>query len=179
MGDFNARHLSWGDKVINYYGRGLAESLDSTRYSICTSQSPTFLCSNGSSFIDLAIISNNLVESVTSCVTDEGVELFSGAPTRGHVPLLMELKVNCENVSSPVVEKLDLTKMKWEEWTKHIENSIEEDRLYLATEENRIVYGIVSTTSSPKPLILMVKLRKVASTANPSGLKGSAYYLKI
>ena len=136
MGDFNARHLSWGDKVINYYGRGLAESLDSTQYSICTSQSPTFLCSNGSSYIDLAIISNNLVESVNSCVTDDGVELFSGAPTRGHVPLLMELKVTNEIVSSPVVEKLDLTKMKWEEWTKHIENSIEEDRLYLATEEN-------------------------------------------
>ena len=136
MGDFNSRHLAWGDKTINYYGRCLAESLDSTQYSICTSQSPTFLCSNGSSIIDLAIISNNLVESLTSCTTDEEVELFTGAPTRGHVPVLTELKVRNDNSSSPVIEKLDLTKMKWEEWTNHIENSIEEDRLNLVTEEN-------------------------------------------
>ena len=61
-GDFNARHLSWGDKTNNYYGNCLVEVLDNTKYSICTSKTPTFLCSNGSSIIDLNIISNNLVE---------------------------------------------------------------------------------------------------------------------
>ena len=61
--DFNARHLSWGDTVNNDYGKILAETLDQTKYSICTSASPTFLCSNGSSHIDLSIISNNLVDT--------------------------------------------------------------------------------------------------------------------
>ena len=136
MGDFNSRHLSWGDKLINYYGRCLAESLDYTRYSICTSQSPTFLCSNGSSYIDLSIISNDLVESVVSCVTDEEVELFSGAPIRGHVPLVISLKVNRDAASPTITEKLDLSKMKWEGWSKHIEDSIEENRIFLETEEN-------------------------------------------
>ena len=136
MGDFNSRHFSWGDKLINYYGRCLAESLDNTRYSICTSQSPTFLCSNGSSYIDLSIISNDLVESVVSCVTDEEVELFSGAPIRGHVPLVISLKVNRDAASPTITEKLDLSKMKWDGWSKHIEDSIEENRIFLETEEN-------------------------------------------
>ena len=92
-GDFNARHQSWGDSCSNYYGKILAESLDNTSYSLCTSQSPTFLCSNGSSYIDLNIISTDIAEAVVSCRTDDEVELFSGAPARGHVPLITELTI--------------------------------------------------------------------------------------
>jgi hypothetical protein len=154
MGDFNARHLSWGDKQINYYGRCLAESLDNSRYSICISKSPTFLCSNGSSYIDLSIISNELADSVIECKTDEGVELFSGAPLRGHVPVVTILNVNRSDVSATVTEKLDLSKMKWEEWTKHIDDSIEEDRAHLEAEENpyilwnRLNYIITQATDT-------------------------------
>ena len=136
LGDFNSRHHCWGDNIINYYGRCLAESIDNTIYSICTSKSPTFLCSNGRSYIDLAIMSNDLAESVISCNTDDEVELFSGAPIRGHVPLLITLKMNRVAAPTAVKEKLDLSKMKWEEWSKHIEESIDEDRLLLETEDN-------------------------------------------
>ena len=136
MGDFNARHHNWGDRQINYYGRCLAESIDNCRYSICTSKSPTFLCSNGSSYIDLSTISNELADSVINCKTDEGVELFSGAPLRGHVPVVTLLNINRVDESVTITEKLDLTKMKWNEWTKHINDSIEEDRVHLETEEN-------------------------------------------
>ena len=136
MGDYNSRHHCWGDNQINYYGRCLAEALDNTRYSICTSKSPTFLCSNGSSYIDLSIISNELADSVTSCKTDEGVELFSGAPIRGHVPLVTLLNVNSVETSSNITEKLDISKMKWNEWTKHIDDAIEEDRVHLESEDN-------------------------------------------
>ena len=89
-GDFNARHISWGDRLTNDYGKNLVASIDNSQYSICTSKSPTFLCANGSSHIDLSIISNSLVDSVDSCRTDDAVELFSGAPIRGHVPLITE-----------------------------------------------------------------------------------------
>ena len=153
-GDFNARHPSWGDKQINYYGRSLANSLDNTRYSICTSKSPTFLCSKGSSYIDLSIISNELADSVIDCKTDEGVELFSGAPTRGHVPLLTTLSINRDDSPSNVIDKIDLSKMKWNEWTKHIEDSIEQDRVLLDGEEdpynlwNRLNYIITQATDA-------------------------------
>ena len=133
-GDFNARHLSWGDKTNNYYGNSLVEVIDNTKYSICTSKTPTFLCSNGSSVIDLNIISNNLVEQVTSCQTDEEVELFSGSPNRGHVPLITELKTSSSQNNTPVIEKLDMSKMQWEGWTKYIEDSINDENEFFESE---------------------------------------------
>ena len=135
-GDFNARHQSWGDSINNYYGKNLTESLDHTEFSICTSNSPTFICANGSSHIDLSIISNNLADSVHSCRTDEEVELFSGAPTRGHVPLITELVIRRGTPSTPVKEKLDITSMQWEDWTLSIESNIETDMENLNSIEN-------------------------------------------
>jgi exonuclease III len=135
-GDFNARHLSWGDKINNYYGNSLVEVIDNTKYSICTSETPTFLCSNGSSFIDLNIISNNLVQHVNSCRTDEEVELFSGSPNRGHVPLITELITSSSSqTNSPVIEKLDMSKMQWDCWTKYIEDRIEDESDFFESEQ--------------------------------------------
>ena len=135
-GDFNARHLSWGDKLNNYYGSNLVEVIDNTKYSVCTSMTPTFLCANGSSFIDLNIISNNLAEYVDTCKTDEEVELFSGSPNRGHVPLITELVTSSAHTTSPVIEKLDITKMQWNSWTKHIEDRIEDENDFFESEHN-------------------------------------------
>ena len=135
-GDFNSRHLSWGDKLNNYYGNNLAEALDATKYSVCTSNTPTFLCANGNSHIDLNLISNNLAECVNSCKTDEEVELFSGSPTRGHVPLITELVVSSEHTPHPVTEKLDISKMQWSDWTKHIEDKAEEESDFFESEVN-------------------------------------------
>ena len=146
MGDFNARHVAWGDKLIDHNGKCLAESLDNCQYSICTSKTPTYLCANGSSYIDLAIVSNNLVESLRSCVTDEEVHLFTGSPARGHVPVILELSVTKERIRSPVIEKLDISKMKWDDWTSHIENSIEVAKEYLTNEENP--FGLCNTLNT-------------------------------
>ena len=147
-GDFNARHLSWGDKMNNEYGKQLVDSLDHSQYSICISKTPTFLCANGDSYIDFSIISNNIVDTVVSCATKEDVELFSGAPTRGHVPLITEITVHNQSKTSEVKEKLDLSKMHWCDWTQSIENSIEairdtlestQDPHTLWTQINRII----------------------------------------
>ena len=124
-GDFNARHFSWGDKLINFNGRKLVEAIDNSKFSICTAKTPSFLCKNkdtiGNSFIDLNIISNGLAETVINCVTDEEVELFSGAPIRGHLPLITEIVISSEQTTYPVVKKLDISKMQWTNWTNQIE----------------------------------------------------------
>ena len=139
-GDFNARHFSWGDKNINYNGRKLVEVIDNTKYSICTAKRATFLCKNketiGNSYIDLNIISNSLAETVTNCDTDEEVELFSGAPLRGHVPLITEMILTSEQATHPVVIKLDISKMQWTNWTDQIENRIDEIKEEIEAEEN-------------------------------------------
>ena len=143
MGDFNARHYAWGDKCITPNGKSLSESLNNCLYSICTSNTPTFLCSNngveGSSYIDLVIVSNNLTELISNFHTDEEEELWTGSPLRGHVPLMFEVSINIHHEMTPVVEKLDLTKMKWEEWNNHIENSVNEIEHHIANEEDPVV----------------------------------------
>ena len=124
-GDFNSRHISWGDSITGSYGKKLFESLDHTAYSICTSKTPTFLCHTGGSYIDLMIVSNRLADNLKNCVTNTEVELYSGAPTQGHVPLIAELIIDGTQ-NKNIKQKLDLTTMKWEEWTAHIEMSINE-----------------------------------------------------
>ena len=139
-GDFNARHFSWGDKTIDYNGRQLAETIDYTKFSISTSKTPTFLCKNldicGKSFIDLNIISNNLVESVIECKTDEDIELYSGSPLRGHVPLITKMNIYYQHSTYPVNVKLDISKMQWENWTEHIENNIPDIQEDASFDEN-------------------------------------------
>ena len=135
-GDFNARHVSWGDTVCNGYGQELFNSLDTTQFSICTSQSPTFLCANGSSVIDLSIISHSLVDSIESCVTDEQTELFSGAPQRGHLPLITDITLRSNYNPKANKITLDISKMNWASWNTDIENYIEENSAYFEVEED-------------------------------------------
>ena len=133
-GDVNARHRSWGDNINCSYGNKLCESLDHSLYTICTAKTPTFLCVDGGSYIDLMIISNRLVESVSSCNTNTSVELFSGAPARGHVPLITKLVVH-DIQNTNVNVKLDLTTMRWEEWTAFIEKSINDNMVNWESED--------------------------------------------
>ena len=125
-GDFNARHMAWGDKVNNNYGKSLIESLDESLFSIYTSSSPTFLCSNGNSKIDMFLVSNKLSEKMLTCETDEDVELFTGAPQRGHLPLGITFFSKKAN-SVDVIKKLDVSEMPWKSWTEKIENLIIEE----------------------------------------------------
>ena len=127
-GDFNARHVLWHDEVNNDYGHKLVDQLDHTDFSIVSASSPTFMCENGSSNIDLMIVSNNITSKVQSCVTDEQIELFSGAPMRGHVPLILEVKSNRSSTETPVTEKLDISAVNWEMWTTDLERKLESDK---------------------------------------------------
>ena len=47
MGDFNARHIMWKEKVSNPYGNKLVSELDNTAFSIVSPDSPTFVADNG------------------------------------------------------------------------------------------------------------------------------------
>ena len=136
-GDFNARHQSWGDSINGFYGKRLTELLDYTEFSICTPDSPTFLgANNANSYIDLFIVSTNLVESVNSCKTDNEVELYSGAPKRGHVPVIMEMSVSTSPSKIEIKKTLDVNNLNWEEWASSIEDGIEEIKDYLNSLDN-------------------------------------------
>ena len=126
MGDFNARHTLWGDRLIDKHGKELVENLNYSQFSITTAQTPTFMCDGGSSFIDLIIASNNVIDQLKPCTTDNTTELFSGAPRRGHVPLLTSL-MGSRLSPTKVTEKLDIQSINWEEWSAELENLIREN----------------------------------------------------
>ena len=126
MGDFNARHLSWGDRVISKNGERLAKDLDLTKFSIVSPPTPSFLCINGNSFIDLFIVSSNLSNSVSRCWTDESAILFSGAPIRGHLPV--HIKLTCKESlhnKTHIQVKTDLSKVDWEKWQNDLEDTLD------------------------------------------------------
>ena len=126
MGDFNARHTLWGDKLIDAHGKELAENLNYNTFSISTAPNPTFLCDGGGSCIDLVISSNNIVDRLKKCYTDDTVELFSGAPSRGHVPVITAL-IGVHVTTHTVAEKLDVDGINWEEWSNELENQVREN----------------------------------------------------
>ena len=131
-GDFNARHISWGDSRSNQYGQKLVDMLDTSKFSIITSSTPTFLATNGSSVIDLTIMTNDMVEKVESCKTDINIELFSGAPFRGHVPLITTFNTEGSVTSRDTITKINLDKVCWKKWTEDLEKLITNKENYLS-----------------------------------------------
>lgn len=126
VGDLNARHTAWGDSVNNAYGKKLLELLDVSKFSICSADSPTFLATNGTSCIDLMIVSNNLVDKAESCTTDKDVELYSGAPFRGHVPLIATFNLDYTSKNKMATEKINTDKICWEKWQCDLETAFEQ-----------------------------------------------------
>ena len=126
-GDFNARHSAWGDSTTTAKGRQLFEQLDDKKFKIRTSRSPTFLCVDGSSYIDLMIVSTNISDKLGPCYTDDLVELCSGAPGRGHVPLLASLHE--KHVKPDIIkEKLDVAATNWEAWAEDLEKIVSDNQ---------------------------------------------------
>ena len=91
MGDFNCRHEAWNDTTRNQNGQLLHEYIESAEHlTVADPNTPTFSCKNGSSIIDLCITSPNLLPSLSNIMTDNTIELFAGAPNRGHFPVTWE-----------------------------------------------------------------------------------------
>ena len=72
------------------------------------------------------IVSNNLVEKAESCTTDKDVELYSGAPFRGHVPLIAEFNLDFTSKTKKAIEKINTDKICWEKWEADLETTFEE-----------------------------------------------------
>ncbi|KAF6040161.1 MAP3K7 [Bugula neritina] len=92
LGDLNARHESWGDHQQNRTGITLLDFIQRLNMEVVYKHDkPTFLCDNGSSYIDLFVATENIARHCKNQFTDDTVELFTGAPHRGHVPIITML----------------------------------------------------------------------------------------
>ena len=146
LGDMNARHPMWGDSTTNEYGKTLFDKLDHSQYTLLAADSPSFLCANGSSYIDLMIISINLSNKIISVKTDAMVELFTGAPLRGHVPVIVSITNSVAPVQPPR-ERMCIKNMNWSEWSQDIESAVEDSREYLnSIEDPQILLQFIDNT---------------------------------
>ena len=124
MGDFNARHFIWNDTIVNSYGKYIEEHLDWSKFCVQSSSSSTFLASNGSSHVDFFITSTNLDQYLDQPTADHFVNLYSGAPLRGHVPVLMSIQSTPVTHRSVKEQKYKLQSMDWFNWTWDIEANL-------------------------------------------------------
>ena len=166
-GDFNARHTFWNDSTCNKNGRTLLENLQLEHFSIINPENPTFLCKDGSSFIDLFIISNNLAEKIESCTTNEEVELNSGAPLRGHLPVIME--VSSEKVTSKgnIKHKLDVDSIDWKKWSSDLNNTLLSNFNSVMTQEDPQELWNILEKAINHASVSNAKMKKVCSHSKP------------
>ena len=81
-----------------------------------------FLSSNGSSVIDLCLVSGRIATQVGfELTTDPNVELFTGAPQRGHIPSIV--KCNLSRTTEEGSTKPWLQKADWEACQNVLEKS--------------------------------------------------------
>ena len=124
MGDCNARHYYWGDSSCNKNGDMLVENIAIDDI-IVNDGEETFLASNGSSVIDLCIVTGSLANKHKfQLTTDTESELFTGAPQRGHVPVFVTSQVPDQQIRSstkPWLEKAD-----WNKWACALEEECDE-----------------------------------------------------
>jgi len=81
LGDLNARHESWGDHKQNRAGITLLNFIQRLNMEVVYKHNkPTFLCDNGSSYIDLFVATENIARHCKNQFADNTVELFQALP---------------------------------------------------------------------------------------------------
>ena len=79
---------------------------------------PTFICTNGKSVIDLVLCNANLYRLFCGLAIDYYTEMYTGAPNRGHCPVIATFNIAGNSRSTHVK---DLKETNWEKWRETLE----------------------------------------------------------
>ena len=133
LGDFNCRHTLWKDSTTNSRGIMLEQFANQHQLACIFPNSKTFVCGSGGSVIDLALIKNGkLLDLYQTSSVDLEVELFTGAPTRGHLPVIhnFNLPSAFNNASKfPTTIYRDLKKTDWSYWQEALSDNLDSNLL--------------------------------------------------
>ena len=125
LGDFNSRSKNWADSITNRYGKQLEEYICNNNLACISPNTWTFRQLNGGSVIDLALLTPAMSQIYNSTSVDSNVELFSGAPQRGHLPVIHQFKVQASKDNSEMVYK-DLENTDWDLWSSTLLQHVKE-----------------------------------------------------
>ena len=125
LGDFNARSTSWGDRCNNPRGRMLSNFVQ--EFNNCCILSPpsnTFVSSNGGSIIDLCLVFGKIHKDLGTPQTDSKNvhELFTGAPFRGHIPVMNTIFQELTQHPNSVREVFNYEKANWTLWKSELDS---------------------------------------------------------
>ena len=119
MGDFNARRLLWGDTRCDKSGERLEHFVEKPEVNILNDGEYTFHAAIGTSIIDLFIVTDSTTSWNFSLYTDTEVELLTGYPNSGHVPVFVVFDITIK--SSNRKTKSDLETADWDRWRVALE----------------------------------------------------------
>ena len=128
LGDFNARNIAWGDHVYNLKGRELGNFIDNhPELFIHSPGKRTFQSINpaGFSVIDLAISTGFISDQLNTSTTDEKVELFTGAPARGHFPVIHTIETSRLKKTESL--RRDFASCDWDIWKQALDARLFEE----------------------------------------------------
>ena len=99
MGDLNATSLLWGDTRCNKSGEMLEHIVETPEVNILNDSEYPFHTANGTSITDLFIVTDSITSWNFSLYKDTEVDLLTGYPNRGHVPVFVtfDITINSSN----------------------------------------------------------------------------------
>ena len=122
-GDFNARSFEWGDHHENSRGKQLFDYINREGLTLCSPFDLTFSCTEGGSVIDLLLADGQITQDIGHHWVEKDCELFTGAPTRGHYPVLHSLS-NASSHQASKDKSSDWNKADWENWNQEVEANL-------------------------------------------------------
>lgn len=154
IGDFNSRNAKWGDSTTNKCGKQLDEYICTNNLACISPNTWTFRHMNGGSVIDLAFTSPDISALYNSSSVDSDIELFSGSPFRGHMPVIHQFKNS--NAKEPEAARIykDLQNTNWKQWSAIVTGQITDqigNDLEKWTDAQSLwdcLRGIISTTNN-------------------------------
>ena len=126
FGDFNARSPRWGDRCENARGRMLSNFVQ--EFGNCCILSPpgnSFVSPNGGSIIDLCMVFGRIHKDLGSPQIDSANvhELFTGAPLRGHFPVMNSIIRKFSTSPLDIVrEVFNYEEANWATWKKELDS---------------------------------------------------------
>lgn len=122
-GDFNARNAEWGDHRTNNWGSRLLDFINQENLIFCSPFDLTFSCDGGGSVIDLIIADGPIVKDMGHQWVERDCELFTGAPSRGHYPVLHSL-YNAKGHQNVKHKCTDWKRADWKNWASEVEANL-------------------------------------------------------
>ena len=122
LGDFNSRNVNWCDTTTNQRGRVLLKYINETEFNLFTPVENTYVCVNGGSVIDLMIGYGEIAKQVEISWIEKSTELYSGAPQRGHYPIIYSLTIKGYKEEKKRVN--DYNNTDWDTWKGHLDSEL-------------------------------------------------------